>query len=202
MTAPLPPADIARRSPLALLIPAGTRLARFHSYGSAKHDPRYFDRSLSGRLNAPDGSYGTLYTAERKAGAFAESFLRNPGRNLIDGTTLRAKAFAELTAPADLRLVQLTGPGLAVLGATAEVTHGSDPGPNPYASAQAWSRALFLHPDRFDGIAYRARHDDAELCYALFDRAPGPLALARHETDIDAPWFWSLASRYKLGYLP
>ncbi len=60
---------------------AGTVVHRFYSAG---YEPIFFDSSRMGRLNAPDGSYGVLYTAREAAGAFAETFLRTPGRRLID----------------------------------------------------------------------------------------------------------------------
>jgi hypothetical protein len=49
---------------------------------SAAFDPIFFDRSAGSRLNAPDASYGVLYAAEEIRGAFAETFLREPGRTL------------------------------------------------------------------------------------------------------------------------
>ena len=103
----------------------------------------------------------------RSYGAFAETFLRQPGRTLIDTGLLRRKAYVRLEITADLTLIRLAGPSLAILGATAEVVHGG----LPYDAPQAWSKALFDHPLRPDGIAYYARHDDEGLCYAIFDRA-------------------------------
>ena len=75
MTAPRPPADLAGRTPLTLTLATGTELHRFYPAGL---EPIYFDKSLSGRLNAPDGRYGVLYAAARPQGAFAETFLRTP----------------------------------------------------------------------------------------------------------------------------
>jgi hypothetical protein len=92
-------------------------------------------------------------------------------------------------------LIRLAGPGLARLGATAEVTHSG----LPYDGAQAWSAALFGHPVAADGIAYHARHDDAELCYALFDRAADAIVEEAREVSLDQDWFWRLASHYRVG---
>lgn len=198
MTAPLPPADIATRKHRGLVLKAGQPLHRFHTYGDQKYSPLYFDRSLSGRLNAPDGRYGTLYVARRPEGAFAETFLRSPGAQVLDASLLGIKAYAILRPTRPLRLAQLTGPSLGVLGATAEVTHGG----LPYTAPQAWSKALYDHPARYDGIAYRARHDDAEICYALFDRCAPVIEIADQATDLDIDWFWTLALRYDLGLSP
>ena len=49
-----------------------------------------------------------------------------------------------------LTLIRFDGPGLAILGATAEVVHSAP----PYDVPQSWSKALMSHPVRADGIAY------------------------------------------------
>ena len=110
MSGPLPPPDFRSRSPDILDVPAGSRLHRFYT---AAYDPIHFDRSGSGRFNAPDGRYGVLYGSINEAGAFAETFLRTPGRTLIDPVFLRKKAYVRLTVAAPLRLVRLYGPSLA-----------------------------------------------------------------------------------------
>ena len=59
-----------------------------------------------------------------------------------------------------------------------------------------------MHPIGADGIAYNARHDDEELCYALFDVDPIPVAEIDHETDLDQDWFWQIAKPYGVGLAP
>ncbi len=161
---PWPPLDIDKRKPGVTLVAKGARFYRFYW---RRHEPIFFDRSHEGRLNAPDASYGVLYAARRRAGAFAETFLRQPGRTLLPFDLVASKAPVHLAASRNLRLAVLHGPGLAKLGATAEVTSGG----LPYKLPKAWSAALHAHPSTFDGIAYRARHDNDEICYALFDRS-------------------------------
>jgi len=151
-----------------------------------------------GRFNAPDGSYGVLYAAKEPAGAFAETFLRTPGRTLIDLDLIHRKAYVRFAASRKLTLIRLAGPGLARLDATAEVTHNG----LPYEVAQAWSAALFGHPVAADGIAYHARHDDAELCYALFDRSAAAIVEDAREVDLDQDWFWRIAVHYRVGLAP
>jgi hypothetical protein len=52
----------------------------------------------------------------------------------------------------------------------------------------------------FDGIAYRARHDDNEICYALFDRSkPAMAEVDRDEVLLDADWFYDLLNYYSVG---
>ncbi len=191
MTVPRPPRDLDRRDPLLLELPDGSSLHRFY-------DPIFFDTSTLGRFNAPDGSYGVLYASENKAGAFAETFLRTPGRTLIDAALLSSKAYVQVTTNRSLRFIRMAGPGLARLGATAEVTHGG----LPYAASQAWSIALSKHPIKADGIAYHSRHDDDEMCFGLFDSAIGSFVEVMREIDLDQNWFWELADRYSIGLAP
>lgn len=94
-----------------------------------------------------------------------------------------------------MRLVELHGPGLAVLGATAEVTSSG----LPYDLPHAWSKAVHdTWPDA-DGISYRARHDNDQICFALFDRAESAIAIASQSDNLDADWFYELMDIYGVG---
>jgi hypothetical protein len=166
-----------------------------HRFYTATHEPIYFDRTLDGRLNAPDGSYGVLYAAEEPRGAFVETFLRSPGARQIDPKLQARKAYVRIEVTRPLTLIELAEPGLAILGTTAEVVHGG----LPYDMPQAWSKALHAHPVAAAGIAYNARHDDQALCYALFETALPPVREIERHLDLDANWFWELAEIYGLG---
>jgi hypothetical protein len=195
VTAPQPPRDVHKRDPLLVGVAAGEIIHRFYA---AKCDPIFFDRSRTGRLNAPDGTYGVLYTAKAPAGAFAETFLREPGRTLLAADFLGSKAYVQLRTLKPLQLIKLGGPGLARLGATAEVTQGG----LPYDISQNWSHALHRHPIKVDGIAYYARHDDEQLCYAFFDRISAFIEEASRTIVLDQDWFWRLAEPYGVGLAP
>ncbi|GAA3102803.1 hypothetical protein GCM10010520_54930 [Rhizobium viscosum] len=195
MTVPLPPADLHSRNPKMVSIPVGFNLHRFYT---AIYEPVFFDRSTSGRFNAPDGSFGVLYVAQLVNGAFSETFLRSPGNTLIDSAFLRRKGYVRLETVSPLKLIDLTGPGLALVGATAEVPHSG----LHYDAPQAWSKALFDHPVKADGIAYHSRHDDTEICYAIFERAGAALVEVFRELDLDEDWFWDIGARYGVGLAP
>jgi hypothetical protein len=192
---PMPPPDIDRRRPTTRTFPPGAILHRFFLKG---YDAVYFDRSPGGRFNSPDNTYGVMYAAEAREGAFAETFLREPGRTYIPLDLLNAKGYVRFRLTQPLTLIQFAGPGLAKLGATAEVCHRSQ----PYACPQAWSRALHGHPSRADGILYTARHDDQAMCIALFERARDSLAEAERLLDLDQDWFWQVAGPYGVGIPP
>lgn len=193
MSAPLPPSDLGKRQPLMARLATGQILYRFYSLG---FDPVYFDTSGLGRLNAPDGSYGVLYATQRLQGAFAETFLRAPGRRLIDPALLGRKGLVQLEVIRPMDLIAFDGPGLPILGATAEVVHGG----LPYDTSQAWSKALKAHPIKPRGIAYSARHDPSETCYALFE--PASVREISHDEALDTDWFWALAEIYRVGRPP
>lgn len=151
------------------------------------------------RLNSLDASFGVLYAAKQLSGAFAETFLRESGRTLLAIDFIAKKALVSLRSRRPLRVVNLHGPGLAVLGATAEITSG----PQPYDVPQAWSAALHNHPSAFDGIAYYARHDNDEVCYAFFDRSASAITeVHREEMLLNAKWLDSLLDRYSVGIAP
>ncbi len=193
--APRPPSDFARRSLTIRELVPGTILHRFFNVAYA---PVHFDKTTSGRFNAPDGNYGVMYLAEDAAGAFAETFLRQPGRTLLTLGEVTRKGHATFALKRTLRFADMSGAGLARHGATAQVPHGG----KPYDAPQAWSKAVHAHPDGVDGIAYRARHDDGQMAIALFDRANTALIERGREVDLDAPWFWDLADTYGLGLSP
>jgi hypothetical protein len=192
----LPPTDINERSPRSTTIRNTATFYRFYPRGK---DPIYFDHSKEGRLNSPDASFGVLYVAKKITGAFAETFLRQPGRTLLAVDFIEKKALVFLRSTRALRVANLYGRGLTVLGATAEITSS----PQPYGLPQAWSAALRNHPGAFDGIAYRAKHDNDEICYALFDRsAPAITEVHREEMLLDTDSFCNLLDHYSVGISP
>jgi hypothetical protein len=78
---------------------------------------------------------------------------------------------------------------------TAELACGSD-----YAGSQLWSRALWEHGDKPDGILYRPRHDDSALSVALYHRAKDALAIVQdYPLTDDSNHLARLLRRYGLG---
>jgi hypothetical protein len=70
-------------------------------------------------------------------------------------------------------LVDLTGPGLARIGADARLTTG------PHEQSRQWSRAIHDHPSKVDEILFAVRHDPSQKAAAIFNRAAGWTDLAR-----------------------
>lgn len=192
---PRPPPDLNQRRLPVHVLPTETQLYRFHD---KRFDPFFFDRASGGRFNAGDGTFGVMYVAIERRGAFAETFLRNVGSTAISGSFVDSKACAVLNLHRPFRAVRFRGYGLAPIGATATLC--SSPS---YETPQEWSRALHAHPDRVDGILYASRHDDEQLCVAVFDRAINAFSTSvRAENLRDQAWFYELMDLYQVGLLP
>jgi hypothetical protein len=120
--------------------------------------------------------------------------LREVGATLVPLSRLAERSATELAITAALRLVQLHGPGLARVGATAAVSSGT------YDISQPWSRAIHDHPASVDGIVYRSNHDNGELCVALFDRCRDRLhPESRANLMADREALAELLDRYRIG---
>ena len=126
---------------------------------------------------------------------FAETFLRNPPVKILALDDLAGRSVATVEVRRDLRLVPIHGSSLARLGVTAELASGKD-----YVESQLWSRALWEHGARPDGILYRSRHDDSALCVAVYDRAKDGLAIVQDHSLVEDPQRLArLLKRYGLG---
>jgi RES domain-containing protein len=176
LTHPEPPASFR-----LLVRPTSVAWYRVHP---ARHDPLHFGTVPHNRFDAPAGEFGVLYVAADAHGAFIETFGHATGVRFVTTAELRARGLAVITARRALRLVDLRGEGLARMGADAQLTSGSD-----LSLSRRWARAIHDHRRRPDGILYRARHDPARTCAAIFDRAAavltarrlGPLSTKEHE---------------------
>ena len=105
--------------------------------------------------------------------------------------SLVSRAFREIESTQPLRMAQLHGAGLMSIGATAAIASG------PYKASRLWSVALHSHPDRPDGISYRARHDDDTLCAAIYERAKAKLVTRSTEPMLhDLDRLRRLSQRY------
>lgn len=164
-----------------------------------RHGYRFFGKSASGRYDDPKQQYGMLYLGVTLEAAFAETCLRDVGSTLLDMQFLAARAITEV-AMDKVRLARAYGAGLPSLGQTAIISASIG-----YDDSQAFSRRVFEHRDQVDGIAYFSRHDNEQLCIALFDRAERALktpAGAVGEPMSKAPWLDAMLDRYRIGLAP
>lgn len=157
---PEPSIDLQSRSLPVIEIEAP--LFRIHQ---TIHNPLYYGRSGRNRFDAPAQEYGVLYVALDPHGCFIETFGSKTGIQIVSFGELSLRSISQLSCTRRLNLVDLSGAGLARLGADARLSAGD------HRVAQRWARALWSHPSVIDGIYYRARHDPSQFCTAIFDRA-------------------------------
>jgi len=163
---PFPPPTLAPDALPTASVPTGTLWTRIHW---SHLEPLWFGPATGeppqSRFDDPDGEYRVCYLGVTVEASFAETFLRNVPVRILSRTRLAARSLARVRVVRPVSLVQLHGQFLTRVGTTAAVASG------PYSRSRAWSRALWQHPSRPDGLLYHARHDDETLCVALFDRA-------------------------------
>jgi hypothetical protein len=185
------------RLPLAT-IRAGTLLWRVHR---ETREAVWFgvDRSRTpmGRFDAPAHEFGVCYFGDGVAVAVLETVVRARQLPLVPRAELATRVVSQVMVGADLRVAQLEGAGLPVLGVDAGRLHAGD-----YAECQRLALDVYRHPDEADGIQYRSRWDNSLLCWALFDRAADRLAvvggtLALGDERVSGP----VLDRYRIGIL-
>jgi hypothetical protein len=110
-----------------------------------------------------------MYVAIDAHGAFIETFGRRPGYGLLNFRDFVTRELSAIATSRPLSLVDLTGPGLSIVGADSRLASGD------YDVARRWALAFFEHPDQPDGLLYRSRHDPSRFCAAIFDRAANAL---------------------------
>ncbi|KGD94052.1 RES family NAD+ phosphorylase [Rhizobium sp. YS-1r] len=161
-----PPPDWLVGSGLPIdIIPAGQILHRVHR---SALEPVFFGPGggvpATNRFDSTTGRFGVLYVGTSRAGALAETILRNPQRLMVSMTEITGRSVSELACARPLKIVRMHGTGLQAVGTDNAISTG------PYGPCGLWTDALWDHPDRPDGLAYQSRHDSGEICLALFER--------------------------------
>jgi len=126
--------------------------------------------------------------ADDTHGAFIESFGRQLDVRSVTASALSKRAIARVESNRPLRLIDLTE-GLARVGADNRLTDGD------YDLSQAWSKALWGHPEEADGLHYALRHDPTRRGYAIFDRASEVMRATALGT------YWDPTRRIELGQI-
>lgn len=146
---------------------AGSALVRIHH---RNHGPIWFGPKAglppSSRFDAPDGQYRTLYAALTLDGAFVETILHGRvGTSILSRSFVFDRGWSVLRTMRDLRLAKLHGDGLFWHGTDASISSERD-----YTEPRRVALALHSEGADIDGISYRSRHNNNEVCVALFDR--------------------------------
>ncbi len=128
------------------------------------------------RFDAPVGEFRALYCAEHLTGAFVETVLRH-ARRIVARPFVEERGWTVIAPARDLLLAKIFDEGLIHHGVTADICAGDN-----YSASQRFAADLYATFANVGGIAYRARHNNGQICYALFDRVDpgGWIEMGRH----------------------
>lgn len=174
------------------------RLFRISQY---KTNEPFFGRKGSNRFDDPLGEYGTCYCGNSLVVAIAESILHNElprlGEHWIDVRRIMSAQVVRFPhATGTLRLAHFTGANLRFLVGPSDIIGGL----GPFCIPQAWSRALYEHPQDLDGIFYMSRHINDEAAVVVFERAQAKLGPAVYQDLPDVEG--GLAATIRLRIIP
>jgi chromosome partitioning protein len=123
----------------------------------------YFNRNSDSRFSSPSQKYGVLYAGLDAFGVFQECFHVKSFR-AIDKESLARMCLSCFWLQRELKLIDLSGPGLTLIGADTRIITGSN-----FQLSQSWSQTLYEHPANVDGLYYRSRYDPSRFCVALYE---------------------------------
>jgi hypothetical protein len=151
---------------LTIELPIDSEMIRVHH---KERRPVYFGppsgNPPQNRFDAPGGEYRTLYAAARLEGAFVETVLRRPDGRILRRAYVDERAWTTLRTGRALVLAKIYDEGLQAHGIDAGLISTDD-----YAGSRNLALLVFNGSPRVDGLAYRSRYNNSEICYALFDR--------------------------------
>ena len=190
-TLPLPPADLASRE-----LPLSRIKGPLYRVHRANLPALHFGKSGRSRFDDPLKGYGVLYAALKPEAAFAETFLRQLNRMLVEEEALTERALSVITLK-PMSCVNLGGDGLRRISCDNRIADEL-----PYDTSGLWSRAFFEHPQKPAGIVYRSRHNPQLKCVAVFSTFQDQLK-AKDTTPLLDPalraWTGRQLSRYQLA---
>ena len=172
---------------LPLDVPQGAEFVRVHRQSDG---PVFFGpapgRPPSNRFDAPSGQFRTLYGAIALPGAFVETVLRRPGR-ILRRIEADGRAATRLQTQRPLQLAKIMDEGLQWHG-----VHAGEISIDDYGPSRQLALDLFEAFPAIDGLAYRSRFNNGQVCFALFDRvstadlsATGRMDLDKHPAVVD-----------------
>ncbi|MDN5752770.1 MAG: RES family NAD+ phosphorylase [Nitrosospira sp.] len=119
----------------------------------------------SNRFDAPGGEYRVLYASERLEGAFVETVLRRPRGRVLRRELVNERAWSILRLERSMLLAKVYDEGLQAY----EIDAG-ELGADDYTASRTLGLDIYVKFPEIEGLAYRSRYNNGEICYALFDR--------------------------------
>jgi len=156
----------------------------------SRHDSGepFFGRRGANRFDDPAKQFGSCYFGLDLITALAETVLHDEvaigGRFYVPQQEVLTRFVVRFGEPRQqLRLANLTGPSLAVLGADGAISTDS------FTVPQRWASALHEHPAQVDGLLYVSRVINDRHAMVVFDRAASKLGPASYEALREASGF-------------
>jgi hypothetical protein len=115
------------------------------------------------RFDASGGEYRVMYAAAGLDGAFVETILHGRTKDrILTRASVNLRAWSVIRTRRDLTLAKLYDEGLLWHGTDASVSSSDD-----YTEPRRLALALYKECLTVDGLTYRSRHNNGQLCYAL-----------------------------------
>ncbi len=153
-------------APATIVLPAGGLIVRVHhvSRGGVFFGPSPGSRP-GNRFDAPNGEYRVMYASERLEGAFVETILRRPRGRILRRAFVDERAWSVIRLERRIVLAKVFDEGLQAFGVDA-----GEIGADDYTVSRDLALRIHEGSSAIQGIAYRSRYNNGEICYALFDR--------------------------------
>ena len=150
---------------LSVTVPKDAEFVRIHwqTNGPVFFSPKP-GSPPSGRFDAPAGQFRTLYAAEGLPGAYVETVLRHPYR-VMRRAEADERAVTRLQVQRSLQLAKIMDEGLQWHG-----VHAGDISIDDYSFTRQLALDLHTAFPAIDGLAYRSRYNNGQVCFAIFDR--------------------------------
>lgn len=188
---PNPPANF-----YTIKLPIINQKLVLYRFSKSGRDPLSFCKENLFRFNAPAMEFGISYFSKSIRGAFAERFLWMTGTKWISEEEIKKNYLAVFASTVPLKLVNLTGKGLPLIGADNRLCSGDD-----YSKSQQWSLSIWQHNEKPDGILYEARHDPSQRSIALYERAKSQLQQQSFK-QIDFKELYKILKIYRIKWIP
>jgi hypothetical protein len=165
-----------------ITIAPGERMIRVHHQdkGAIFFGPPA-GKAANNRFDATAGEYRVLYAAMRLEGAFVETVLRRPIGRVLRRAFVDERVHSAIAPRRPLTLAKIFDEGLQVLGIDAGTISVDD-----YTASRSLALAVHQEFPDLDGVAYRSRYDNGEICFGVFDRVNASDLVADRAKRFDA----------------
>lgn len=193
-----PPATRPTGTPTIITLARGTSLRRVHRAGrnADSFNPTPQPSKLrGGRFDSLDGSYAYTYLGDTDAGAIAETVCRDlpfgGAARVVPAKLVQERLITTVDVTRDLPILALHGAHLTQVHAPLDLTKCDA---SQYEITREWAQRLREWLPAIAGLAYRARHDEDEIAWVLFQdrpptshpRAAGALHAREDSTPLDS----------------